>query len=320
MPEPGAFRLHGVVTPIITPLTPTGALDHSGLTRLVDQQLDAGVHGLFVLGTCGEGAQFTRDQRREIIAVTVEHTAGRVPVLAGVIDTSTARVAEAIADADTLGADGFVATAPFYQGVDAAEIDQHFRLLAEVSDRPLLAYNIPVRLGGTALSPALVLRLAADGVIAGIKDSSGVDAVLRQLLRGRRDLGLDDFVVFTGSELTVDSALAAGCDGVVPGLGNIDPAGYVRIVEAITADDTTAARAEQDRLLALFDLVAIPDPTCHGPSSAALGAFKSALVALGVIDHPTVVAPGSPLTAVEHDLISDLLLDHGLAVRIGAGE
>ncbi|MHC8421100.1 dihydrodipicolinate synthase family protein [Streptomyces sp. NB004] len=223
----------------------------------------------------------------------VDAAAGRVPVLAGVIDTTTARVLDRAADAVRAGADALVATAPFYTRTHPVEIAGHFRRIREAAGLPLFAYDIPVAVH-TKLPRDLVLELAGDGTLAGLKDSSGDDGSLRRLLVELRPLA-PDFSVLTGSELTVDGALLAGADGVVPGLGNVDAHGYVRLYEAARAGDWATARAEQDRLAALFALTDAGDPGLMGASSSALGAFKAAARLLGLIDCAATAAPQVPL-------------------------
>ena len=315
-PTPVAARsLTGVVPPLVTPLTPEYDIDTASLARLVAYQLAAGVSGVFVLGTSGEGTFLTDEQRRTVLSVTVSEVAGAVPVLAGAIDTSTARSAEHVVAAVKAGADGVVCTAPFYAATHPAEIDRHFeRLAATAGDVPLYAYDIPSRVG-TKLPAELLIDLGRRGVLAGVKDSSGQDTSLRQLVLDRRDAGLADFAILTGSELTVDSALAFGVDGAVPGLGNVDPTGYVRIARAVADGDRAAARTEQDRLFRLFEIITVPNRGRMGASSAALGAFKAALYVLGVLDCPVTAFPSVPLDESEIAGIVPLVERAGLAAR-----
>lgn len=307
--------LHGVVPPLVTPLTPGYDIDTASLARLVAHQLDAGVSGLFVLGTSGEGTFLTDEQRRTVLSVTVSEVAGAVPVLAGAVDASTARSAEHVTTAVKAGADGVVCVAPFYAATHPAEIDRHFERLASFAgDVPLYAYDIPSRVH-TKLPAEVLIDLARRGVLAGVKDSSGQESSLRRLVLDRRDAGLAGFAVLTGSELTVDAALAFGVDGAVPGLGNVDPAGYVRIVAAVAAGDHAAARAEQDRLFQLFDITGVADRSRMGASSAALGAFKAGLYVQGVLDCPVTAFPSVPLDAAEIAGVAALVERAGLPVR-----
>ena len=308
-----AQNLSGVVPPLVTPLTTEYDVDTASLARLVAHQLAGGVRGVFVLGTSGEGTFLTDEQRQTVLETVVSEVAGQVPVLAGAIDTSTARAGAHIAAALKAGVDAVVATAPFYAATHPAEIERHFTRLASVAgETPLYAYDIPSRIGGTKLPSSLVISLGARGVLAGVKDSSGQETSLRRLVLDRRDAGLDGFAIMTGSEVTVDSALSFGVDGVVPGLGNVDPAGYVRIFDAVAAGDRAVAREEQDRLFRLFEIVEVADRSRMGHSSGALGAFKAALYLLGVIACPLTAYPSIPLDEVELDAIGLLLERAGL--------
>lgn len=136
--------LHGVVPPVCTPLDPHGEVDTASLARLVEHLVDGGVHGLFALGSTSEVAYLTDEQRATALATVVGAADGRVPVLVGVIDTTTARVVEHARSAAGLGADALVATAPFYTRTHGKEIAQHFRRLRAAVDLPLFAYDIPV--------------------------------------------------------------------------------------------------------------------------------------------------------------------------------
>jgi 4-hydroxy-tetrahydrodipicolinate synthase len=292
--------LRGVVPPVCTPLDPAGEVDTASLARLVGHLVDGGVHGLFALGSSSEVAFLTDRQRAVALETVVEAAAGRVPVLAGVIDMTTPRVVQHARAARALGADGLVATAPFYARTHPVEIARHFRTVRERGELPLFAYDLPVSVH-TKLSAALVRELAEDGTLAGLKDSSGDEGSLRRLLvelggrHGRAEGPAPAFSVLTGSELTVDAALLAGADGVVPGLGNVDPAGYVRLYDAVRGGDLDTAVKEQERLVELFGLVDAGPEAEMGRNSSAIGAFKHALRLLGVLAHGTTAAPQIPL-------------------------
>jgi 4-hydroxy-tetrahydrodipicolinate synthase len=306
-----ATALTGVIPPVCTPLTPDYRVDTGSLTRLVDHLLDGGVDALFLLGSTSEVAFLPDGHRKVVLDTVIRHVAGQVPVLAGAIDMTTLRVLDHVRVAVEAGVDGIVATAPFYARTHPAEIEVHFRTIADRAGVPVYAYDLPVSVH-SKLGPALLLDLAAAGVLAGVKDSSGDESGLRGVILGRRDrTDIGSFSVLTGSELTVDSALWMGADGVVPGLGNVDPHGYTRLFAAAADGDWEAARAEQERLLHLFDLVTVGG-TRMGISSSALGAFKAALHLRGVIDHPTTALPQIPLGPDEIARVGKYLAAAGL--------
>jgi 4-hydroxy-tetrahydrodipicolinate synthase len=299
---------HGVVPPLCTPLTQDGEVDTASLERLTAFQLDAGVHGLFVGGSTGEVAQLTDAQRDTALRTVTATAAGQVPVLAGVIDTGTLRVVEHARRAQRLGADAVVATAPFYVAAGEGELRAHFRALHAAIDLPLVAYDIPSNTH-VKLPPALLGALAHEKTIAAVKDSSGDLESFQKLLDAADGSGA---ACLTGSETLADLALARGADGVVPGLGNIDPHGYVRLHEAARTGDFATARAEQRRLAGLFGIVDVADRGRVGRMSGALGAFKAALAARGVIAHPATLPPLLPLTAEEAARVAELTAAAGL--------
>lgn len=303
--------LRGVVPPVCTPLTPEWEVDHRSLERLVEHLLDSGVDGLFVLGSTSEVAFLPDRHRKDVLATTVSTVAGRVPVLAGVIDMTTLRVLDHVRAAEEAGCDGVVVTAPFYARTHPAEIEHHFRTLADRTTLPLIAYDLPVSVH-SKLDAEMLVRLARDGILRGVKDSSGDDAGLRRLLLALRRYGVDTCSVLTGSELTVDSALRMGAHGVVPGLSNVDPHGYVRLYQHCAAGRWDEAAAEQERLFELYDLVRVADASRIGASSAALGAFKASLHLRGIIDCPVTAPPQLPLTEEEVSRIGDRLRSAGL--------
>ncbi|MFI9202119.1 dihydrodipicolinate synthase family protein [Streptomyces sp. NPDC053048] len=310
MPLP--VPLSGVVPPLCTPLTADGEVDTRSLASLVEHVLAAGAHAVFVLGTSGESAYLNNAQRCAALAAALEAVDGRVPVLAGVIDMTAPRVLDHARAAAAMGADALVVTAPFCTGTHPAEVADHFRRVRAGAGLPVLAYDNPATVHSRIAAPTL-LELARDGTLAGLKDSTGDLGGLRRLLVALREQGLaDGFAVLTGSELTVDAALLAGAHGVVPGLGNVDPAGYVRLYEHARAGRWAEAAAEQDRLTRLFALVDAGDTTLMSGTAAALGGFKAALHALGVIDCAATAAPQRPLPDEAVVRVRRLLAEGGL--------
>ncbi|WP_064443132.1 dihydrodipicolinate synthase family protein [Rhodococcus sp. YH3-3] len=299
----------GIVPPIVTPLTLEGEIDTTSLERLLSLQIEAGVDGLFVLGSSGEVGYLTDAQRAQVVQTAIGHVGGQVPVLVGVNDMTTNRVIAVAEQAREAGADAIVATAPFYAITDAAETATHFRSIHAAVDLPLFAYDVPVRVH-SKLSPAMLVELGREGVIAGVKDSSGDDVSFRMLLR--QSAGLENFAVFTGHEVVVDGCLLMGASGAVPGLANVDPHGYVRLWRAAQAGDWAAAKAEQDRLTDLFSIVEAPTPGRVSAGAAGLGAFKTALALRGVITGNTMCAPMLSLDESETATIKVVLEQAGL--------
>ena len=300
-------QIRGVVPPLAIPLK-DGELDLVSLERHINRMIAAGVDGLFVLGSTGEVAFSTKERRSQIQRETVRIVDGRVPLLVGVIDTETERVLENIKTVEEIGGvAGVVATAPFYALGGETEVEQHFRLLAESTDLELWAYDIPVCVH-TKLSPDLLLRLGKDGVLDGVKDSSGDDVSFRWLCRAHEAAG-HPLQLLTGHEVVVDGAYMSGADGSVPGLGNVDPEGYVRQWQAYERRDWEAVRTEQDRLADLMRIVQVKGVQGFG---AGVGDFKAALHLLGVFDSPEMPRPVKALEGANVEHVASVLREAGL--------
>lgn len=300
-------QLTGVVPPVVTPLTDDRKLDVDSYERLIDRLITAGVDGLFVLGSTGEVVFSTDDRRRQVVAEAVRIAAGRVPVVAGVIDTQTPRVLEQLRAAEAEGADAVVATAPFYAITPQAQVRRHFEILAEVAQVPVLAYDIPVCVH-VKLDGDMLLELGRDGVLAGVKDSSGDDVAFRRLALANRAAG-EPLTLLTGHEVVVDGAYLAGAHGSVPGLGNVDPEGFVRMHRAYLAGDWTTVRSEQDRLARLMQIVSVPRSTSGW--GAGVGAFKTALMLQGVITSNQLPEPFDPLSDDDVARVRAVLEEYG---------
>ena len=267
-------KIRGVVPPLAIPLK-DGELDVPSLERHINRLIEAGLDGLFVSGSTGEVAFSTAERRAQI-------------------HTETERVIENIKAVEEIGgATGVVATAPFYALGGETEVERHFRILKENTSLELWAYDIPVCVH-TKLSPDLLMRLGRDGVIDGVKDSSGDDVAFRWLCLANEAAG-HPMQLLTGHEVVVDGAYMSGADGSVPGLANVDPEGYVRQWQAYERRDWEAVRTEQDRLAELMRIVQVKGVQGFG---AGVGAFKAALYLLGVFESPEMPRP---VAAIEGD-------------------
>ena len=302
------MSLTGVIPPVVTPLTAGGDFDYESFARNANRMIDAGVHGLFAMGSSGEVAFSTSERRDEVTSAAVEVAAGRVPVVVGVIDMQTTRVIEHAQRAQELGAAGIVATAPFYALGGEAEVERHFRVIADNIDLPLYAYDIPVCVH-TKLGVNMLMRLGEEGVLAGIKDSSGDDVSFRILSIKNRDAG-SPLALLTGHEVVVDGAYMSGADGSVPGLANIDPHGYVRQWDAYQRGDWDAVREEQDRLVRLMMITQVVEGVAG--FGAGVGAFKTALNLMGIFETNNMPEPVTSLTGSNVEAIAKVLAEAGL--------
>lgn len=271
--------LEGIVTALVTPLTPSGDVDAESLRNLVDVQIAAGVDAVFPLGTTGEVSYLATAQRAEVVEVVVDAADGRVPVIAGAVEMSSARVIDEAKAAIGAGADYIVATPPLYGDATDAELITHFSRIADAIDAPLIAYDIPFKTN-RKIGPAVVERLAALQVIAGLKDSSGNFRQFREVVT---ELADSNVALLTGTEHMVDAALLMGASGAVLGLANVDPASFVEIYRAARDKDWDRARKAQERVVRLVQIMDVG--VGHGMSfdSSIFGALKHVLVRDGII-------------------------------------
>lgn len=298
----------GVVPPVVTPDTPDHQLDVVSFERSINRLIEAGVDGLFFLGSSGEVVFATDERRDQIVREAVRIVNHRVPVLVGIIDTETERVLEHGRRALALGADALVATAPFYALGGPADVEEHFRILHQELDAPLFAYDIPVCVH-TKLPWKMLARLGAEGVLAGVKDSSGDDVSFRYLVQENEKNG-HPLTLLTGHEIVVDGALLSGADGSVPGLANVEPEGYVRMWKAAQAGNWAEVKREQDRLNEISHIFDVT--TGVQGYGAGVGAFKCALNLMGIFDSDQMPRPVKPLDGQNREAIKQVLVANGL--------
>ena len=302
-------RFTGVIPPVVTPFTAEGEIDLDSLDKVVEHLIVGGVDGLFALGSSGEVAYLTDSQRDAVIERVVKKAAGRVPVLAGAIDTTAHRVIDQARRAVALGAQAIVATCPFYALNDAEEIKAHFRAIAAAIDVPVFAYDVPVRLGGAKLGRDLLVELGKEGVIAGVKDSSGNDVAFRRLVAANEAAG-HPLALLTGHECVVDGMLLLGADGLVPGYGNVDPVRYAEMWRASREGEWEKVRRIQDEICAGFEIVFVPQG--RSADATGIGAFKTAMEAIGIIATNEMAFPVKALEGETKDAVLEIVRAQGL--------
>jgi 4-hydroxy-tetrahydrodipicolinate synthase len=244
-----------------------------------------------------------------VLETAIAKAKGRVPIMAGTMDTATERVLEHARAAKAAGVDALVVTSPFYIRPSQSEIIEHFRIIKQEVGLPIVAYDIPSAVQ-TKLARETVLTLADERTIIGLKDSSGDEGNFRGLIIAAKSR--PNFSIFTGSELIIDGILLAGADGSVPGICNVDPHGFVKIYDAIQRGDLVTAVAEQDRIYKLFSIIRCAEPGRMGPTAGALGGFKTALMLRGII---ATNVPGRPMTRlndVEVERVRKIVVEAGL--------
>jgi 4-hydroxy-tetrahydrodipicolinate synthase len=274
--EKNMFR--GAWTALVTPFTKDGsAVDYDSLGRLIEFQIQSGISGLVACGSTGEAATLEDAEYDMVVRRTAEISRGRVPVIAGVGSSSTARaraMAERVASAKV---DGILVVTPPYIKPPQDGIMQHVRSAQGASNLPVVLYNIPGR-SGVNIAPTTVAKLFRDGVIAAIKESSGsIDQVTEILALTEGQLP-----VLAGEDSQVLAVMASGGTGTISASANIAPKQFARLCQEVLDLRLPAARSTQFELLPLIRLMF----TETNPIPV-----KAALAERGVIAHPTVRLP-----------------------------
>jgi len=288
--------LRGIVTPLATPLAKTNqaepSLDILGLERLIEHVLAGGVSGLFLLGTTGEFTSLDREMRQEIIRRSCAQVNRRVPVLAGITDTSiseTLRLAETAVEA---GADAVVLAAPYYFQNSQDDLLRYLELVTKRLSLPLFLYNIP-HLTKNSFDPETVRRAADMPGVVGLKDSTGDLKYLEKTmaLLGERP----GFSVLIGPEEMLVECMKRGAIGGVCGGSNLNPALFVGLYNAIMRGDGKTIEELQAKVEqashALYQVGA--------PGGSYLRGIKAALALAGLCG-PEPAPPFAPFTADEY--------------------
>ena len=241
--------LSGVLTALTTPFDDDEKIDVPTLKRVVDRSIDAGVNGLVAGGSTGEFAALTAEERLSLVDTVIEHTAGRVPVIAQTGATTTAEAIRFSRSAQRSGADVLMVVSPYYEPLSLEETVTYIKDVAEAVELPVMLYNIPDATG-VNLDPATVRELAESAEnIRYIKDSSANWDQALKLIHHHSDvigtiMGWDDYIF---------SALAEGATAVMAGAANVLPREIVSVARLIAEGDLTSALSEWKRLYPAID-------------------------------------------------------------------
>jgi len=238
--------ISGSIVALVTPMHEDGSVDYAGLRNLIDWHIAEGTDVIGVVGTTGESATVTTEEQWEIIRVAVEHTAGRVPVLAGAGANSTAEAIEHSKYAKKVGADCTLQVVPYYNKPSQEGIYRHFRAIAETVDIPMMLYNVPSR-SVADMQHDTVLRLAQVPGIFGIKEATGSIERGAWLVKHAPK----GFSIYSGDDGTAVALMLLGGHGNVSVTANVAPRQMHELCKAAMAGDVKRATEIHFGLLAL---------------------------------------------------------------------
>jgi dihydrodipicolinate synthase len=292
------MQFSGIIPPVVTPLDEIERVEEGAMRVLVRHLIQSGVHGIFVLGSTGEFAHLTDDEKRRAIDVVVSEVNGEVPVLVGVTEAGTKRSIFWAKEAQRFGANGVVAAPPFYYRLSDAEIENHYRALSSECELPILIYHIPSTTK-VRFSLELIERLAEAPNIVGIKDSTGdLPFVLNLVdqMNGR------NFLVFQGHDALLAPTLLYGAHGGINSSANLVPSWFVALYDAARRGEATSALAWQRKINELVRLL---------ETMPFLPALKMSLHLKGLI-RPFISAPFLPLPESQRENLLTVLKGMGV--------
>ena len=243
-----SFR--GVFTALVTPFLHDGNLDLEAYRRLIEAQIESGVHGLVPCGTTGEAATLGHEEHLEVVRVCVEQVAGRVPVIAGASANNTAQAVELHRAVAGLGVDAALHATPWYNKPTQEGLYRHYRAIAQSTDLPIVLYNVPGRTG-VDLLPETIERLATEfpSVVA-VKEATGSVARAEDILRKVLPIR-PDFAVLSGEDSFILPLMAMGGHGVISVISHLCAKDLVEMLAAFDAGNLVQAQTYAHRVAPL---------------------------------------------------------------------
>ena len=289
----------GSLVAIVTPMHEDGRLDPGAFRRLIDWHAAQGTDGIVVVGTTGESPTVDFDEHKELIRIAVQHSRGRIPIIAGTGGNSTAEAIELTASAKENGATACLSVVPYYNKPTQEGMYRHFRKIAESVDLPMILYNVPGRTVADLQNDTL-LRLAQVPGVIGIKDATanierGSDLVKR-LPR--------NFAIYSGEDSTALPLILCGGHGVISVTANVAPKVMHQMCAAALVGDVKKARELNNRLLPLHQRLFIE--TSPSP-------VKWAMAQMGLIEYGLRL-PMVPLSERSHQAVREALHEAGISL------
>jgi 4-hydroxy-tetrahydrodipicolinate synthase len=260
---------HGTGVAMVTPFNAQGQVDYAGLENLINYLIDGGINYLVSLGTTGESATLSNEEKKEVWAFTAEKVNKRLNLVAGIGGNNTYEVVNAVKEFDTTGYDAILSASPHYNKPIQEGIYQHYKAIAEASPLPILLYNVPGRTGSN-MSAETTVRLAKDFKnIIGIKEASGNFDQFNQIMRDKPE----DFLFISGDDPVTLPMIAMGAVGVISVVGNAIPRQFSEMINTCLSGDFKAAQQSHYQFIEFTRLMF---------AEGSPGGVKTALKHLGV--------------------------------------
>jgi len=292
----------GCGTAMVTPFRTDGSLDEATLRTLVRRQIEHGIDFLVPCGTTGESPTLTREEHLRVVAITVEESSGRVPVLAGAGGYNTHEVIELARECESIGADGILSVTPYYNKPTQEGLFQHYKAIASAVRLPIVVYSIQGRTG-INVEPGTLVRLAEIENIVGVKEASGNISQMAEILNRLPE----GFTVLSGDDAITLPLIALGGQGVISVVSNQIPRVMTELARLGNQGDFESARELQRRYFPLMQINFV---------EANPGPVKWAMYRMGLLE-PIYRLPMIPPSAASQQKIEQVLDSVGLAVAMG---
>jgi 4-hydroxy-tetrahydrodipicolinate synthase len=237
-------KFSGTGVALVTPFTDTQEIDYEGLSRLIDFVSDGGVDYLVVLGTTGESATLSLEEKNAVLSFVKQHNPKKLPIMYGLGGNNTRELLSTIHQTDFTGVDAILSVSPYYNKPSQAGIYAHYRAIADACPVPVMLYNVPGRTQSN-VTAATTLRLAQHPNVLGIKEASGDLLQIMEISRRKPD----NFLLLSGDDMVTPSMIPVGAVGVISVLANAFPALFTRMVNEGLAGNWAAAREYLFKLL-----------------------------------------------------------------------
>ena len=244
------MNIEGVYPALITPFTNDGEVDVEGLRRLVEYVIEGGVAGIVPCGTTGESATLSHEEHKRVVDVVVD--CSTVPVIAGSGSNNTKEAIVLTKYAEDVGADACLVITPYYNKPNVKGLKEHFKLIGDAVDIPLIVYNIPSRTGQNVNAETMVELAAEVENIKGVKEASGDLRQIGSIIKSVTDQGLD-FTVVAGDDFLTLPIISLGGKGVISVAANIAPKPMSEMVAAMLNEEVGKAREIHIRLYSMFE-------------------------------------------------------------------
>ena len=293
------MKLEGTTVAMVTPFTSDDKVDEEGMRENMNYLLERGVNGLLAAGTTGESATITHQEQKKMMEILVDEVKGKAAAVAGAGSNSSKEALGLVKHAEDVGADYALVITPYYNKPQPHGLYEHYKMLSESTDIPIIAYNVPSRTG-TDIDVETIGKIAQLDTIVALKEANPDLDKVSQIIQKIDQLDVSDkFMVLSGNDNLTLPMISQGCKGVISVVGNVDPTRMSEMVKKALDGDFQRA---QDLHYELYDLMKVlfiesnPVP---------------AKTALNMMGRPAgdVRMPLAPLKTENQDELKKVLLD-----------